>query len=162
MVAVWVKDHDGNLVLKPKVCPTDTAKALLATKEAFELLPHVNLLVRAPISGGLRRRSASSLERLSRLSGWSADNGRESAGGNVRRSCCRRVEGIFSEFDFQTPGDHSRAIAAILTPAMKMGGFIRGLIPIDIAEANESQSGKNYRQKNRRRNLSRAHLPRHP
>src|ERR1019366_6356288 len=52
-----------------------------------------------------------------------------------------------SEFDFQTPGDKSRALAAILTPALKIGEHLRGNVPADVAEADKSQSGKTYRQK---------------
>ena len=52
-------------------------------------------------------------------------------------------------FDFETPGDHSRAIALFLTACPgKFSGLIQGHIPIDVAEANESQSGKDLpRQK---------------
>ena len=53
---------------------------------------------------------------------------------------------LLEDFHFQTPGDRSRAIASFLTPALKFGGFIKKSIPADVAEANESQSGKTYRQ----------------
>ena len=52
-----------------------------------------------------------------------------------------------NNFNFLTPGDRSRAIASYLTPALKLGGFIRDRVPIEVAEANASQSGKTYRQK---------------
>jgi len=54
---------------------------------------------------------------------------------------------LLNNFDFVTPADHSRAIASLLTPALKMGGLIRGPVPVDVAEANASQSGKTYRQR---------------
>ncbi len=54
---------------------------------------------------------------------------------------------LVQEFDFVTPGDRSRAIASLITPALKLGGLIQGPIPVDVAEANASQSGKTYRQK---------------
>src|SRR5204862_4373246 len=54
---------------------------------------------------------------------------------------------ILDGFDFVTLGDRSRAIASLITPALKLGGFIKGSVPVDVAEANASQSGKTYRQK---------------
>jgi hypothetical protein len=52
-------------------------------------------------------------------------------------SLCWSVE----QFDFQSEGDRSRALAAFLTPALRLGGFLRGNIPIDVAEADQSQAG---------------------
>jgi hypothetical protein len=57
-----------------------------------------------------------------------------------------RLNFLLAEFDFKTPADKSRALMSLLTPALKFGGFIQGPIPIEVAEANESQSGKSYRQ----------------
>ena len=54
---------------------------------------------------------------------------------------------LVNDFDFVTPGDRSRAIASLITPALKLGRLIQGSIPVDVAEANASQSGKTYRQK---------------
>jgi hypothetical protein len=57
------------------------------------------------------------------------------------------LTGLLDGFDFVTPGDRSRAIASMLTPALKLSGLISGPVPVDVAEANASQSGKTYRQK---------------
>ena len=57
------------------------------------------------------------------------------------------LSGMLNGFDFVTPGDRSRAIASLLTPALKLGGLITGPVPVDVAEANASQSGKSYRQR---------------
>jgi hypothetical protein len=57
------------------------------------------------------------------------------------------LDGLVNDFDFVTPGDRSRAIASLLTPALKLGGLIKGPVPVDVAEANASQSGKTYRQR---------------
>lgn len=53
---------------------------------------------------------------------------------------------LLTEFRFQSEGDRSRALASFLTPALKFGGFINGPVPVEVAEANASQSGKSYRQ----------------
>jgi hypothetical protein len=57
------------------------------------------------------------------------------------------LNNLLDGFDFQTPSDRSRAIAAFITPALRIGGFIESHCAIDIAEADQSQSGKTYRQK---------------
>lgn len=57
------------------------------------------------------------------------------------------LDGLLADYDFLTPSDKSRALASLITPALKMGGFIKGQLPIDVGEANTSQSGKGYRQK---------------
>ena len=38
----------------------------------------------------------------------------------------------------------TRAFAAMITPALKMGGFIRGFIPVDVREADQPQTGKGF------------------
>ena len=54
---------------------------------------------------------------------------------------------ILDDFDFVTPGDRSRAVAAIITPALVFSGLLGGRSPLDMGEADCSQSGKGYRHK---------------
>lgn len=54
---------------------------------------------------------------------------------------------VLDDFDFQSEGDKSRAVASFIAPALKMGGFLNDRVPADIAEADQSQAGKGYRQK---------------
>lgn len=56
-----------------------------------------------------------------------------------------RLLHLIDEMDFQCEGDKARAIAAFITPALLMGGHLADRIPIDIAEADQSQAGKGYR-----------------
>ena len=58
----------------------------------------------------------------------------------------RRLGSLLEEFDFKTAGDRARALVSLITPALKFGGFLKGPIPVEVAEANLSQSGKSYRQ----------------
>jgi hypothetical protein len=51
------------------------------------------------------------------------------------------------DFDFPDGGDASRAMASLISPAMKMGGWIDDDFPLDLAEADQSQSGKSFRFK---------------
>jgi len=54
---------------------------------------------------------------------------------------------LLDDFDFVTASDKSRAIASFITPALRFGGLLKADVPLDIAEADQSQSGKTYRQK---------------
>lgn len=54
------------------------------------------------------------------------------------------VLGLFSDFKFATPSDRSRAVAALITPALVFGQIIRARAPIIVIEADESQTGKGY------------------
>ena len=49
---------------------------------------------------------------------------------------------IVKHYDFATPSDKSRAIAALLTPEFKLGRFIKGHVPMTLFEADASLSGK--------------------
>lgn len=51
---------------------------------------------------------------------------------------------VFDEFDFQTPADRARALMALITPALKMGGITDANFPIFCVEADKSQGGKGF------------------
>ncbi|MCH8199804.1 MAG: hypothetical protein IIA54_07040 [Chloroflexi bacterium] len=51
------------------------------------------------------------------------------------------------DFRFATAADGARAVAAVITPALVMGGLLGGRAPIDLGEADSSQSGKGFRNK---------------
>jgi hypothetical protein len=57
------------------------------------------------------------------------------------------LAGCLIDFDFPDGGDASRAMASLISPAMKMGGWIDDDFPLDLAEADQSQSGKSFRFK---------------
>lgn len=57
------------------------------------------------------------------------------------------INDIFRDYDFRTPGDQSRAIAALLTPAMMTGKLIDGRAPINMAYADHPGAGKGFRHK---------------
>jgi hypothetical protein len=60
----------------------------------------------------------------------------------------RSLRGLLSEFQFTTAGDESRAFASLITPMLHFGDWLPGEpVPVDVAEADQSQSGKTYRQK---------------
>ena len=133
-------------VFKPSVMPKETAEALLDTIEARELLPSITGVVNCPVL----RAVGCELRMLGR--GYDSETGLLISGGQsppevpLAEAVCA-IQRLFDEFDFPTEGDRSRAIASLLTPAFKLGGFIAGKVPADVAEADQSQAGKTYRQR---------------
>lgn len=142
----WRSAPDGRQVLKRVRMPRDDATALMATTEAKELLPPIASVLRCPV---LIEPAPGQIEVLCR--GYHRELGgllvvRGDAPPVITPDRAAEVlRWVVNEFAFQSPGDHSRALAAVLTPALRMGGHLKGPIPIDIAEAKESQSGKGYR-----------------
>jgi hypothetical protein len=137
----------GEAMLKPAHCPKDIAEAFLESDPAIDLLPGISLLVSSPI---LAERNG---ELVALNKGY-----HEVAGGIYVE---RRIEieelplekalksllGLLADFDFTTGSDKARAIASFISPALRFGRLLDGDFPLDLAEADESQSGKTYRQK---------------
>lgn len=147
MLFAWRSGQDGRPVLKPIMCPTDTAEALLASQPAADLLPKVRGLAACAVLAEVDGQA----QVLAK--GYHAVNGGLliTAGKNptelVIDEAVKILQLLVADFDFATPSDRARALASFITPGLRIGGWIRGHIPIDIAEANLSQSGKGYRQK---------------
>lgn len=49
------------------------------------------------------------------------------------------------DFNFPTQGDLARSLASIITPALIQGGMLGGRAPIDLSVADQSQTGKGFR-----------------
>ena len=58
------------------------------------------------------------------------------------------TNGLFADFAFVSPSDLSRAVAQLISPAIKLGGFLGNAdFPAAIAIADQSQSGKTHLMK---------------
>ena len=137
----------GNLNMPtPTTISETTAKQYLKSEACRTLLPKLNGVLHCPLL----------VEKDGRL--HRVDQGYDDETGFFVASAQRTetvqvgeavelLSGLLNDFDFVTPGDRSRAIASLLTPALKLGGLIKGPVPVDVAEANASQSGKTYRQR---------------
>lgn len=142
----WRSGGNGEPVLKPARMSRDDATAILASLEARELLPPVASVLLCPVIIESAPGEVSILGR-----GYHAENGGMLilAGEVVPqmpvKEAAAALQWLVAEFDFQTPGDRSRALAALITPALRLGGFLRGSVPIDVAEADQSQAGKGFR-----------------
>jgi hypothetical protein len=53
--------------------------------------------------------------------------------------------GLLEGFQFASPADLSRAVAMLISPCMRFGSHIDDDFPVDVSEANASQSGKSLR-----------------
>jgi hypothetical protein len=53
---------------------------------------------------------------------------------------------LVSDFEFASPSDKSRCLAGFISPALRFGGLLKTHFPLDLCEADESQSGKDSGQ----------------
>jgi len=142
----WRSGRDGKPVLKPTIIPQEIAAAFLESEEARTFLPKITGLINCPVIVSTDGRAQIVRQ------GYHPSTGLFITGGQMplQVELSKAVESlreIVNEFDFQSPGDRSRAMASFLTPALKLGGHLRGSVPADVAEADQSQSGKTYRQR---------------
>lgn len=141
-VAVMVK-MDGE---KPKsaTCPEQTAKLISASVAFREALPPIHVLTRCPV---LIERAG----RLIQISGYDRESGifaGEEPAEPMELAVARRLlwEAL-DGFHFATPADRTRALAAMITPTLVFGGLLKGRAPVDLGEADVSQTGKGYRNR---------------
>ena len=140
-------DNRGRTKLSPVLCAEETASALLATTEARELLPRVRTIIRSPTLAV----SGDELKVLGH--GWNQEGGGVFVTGSLipesvaLPDAVAAVCGLLADFDFQTPGDRARALASLITPALKAGGLLNCSTPIETNEADKSQAGKTFLRK---------------
>lgn len=142
----WRSGADSGPVLKPATCPEAMADALLQSEEAGKALPRVEGLMNCPII----REVDGELSVAGR--GYDKTTRILVTGGTMppvveSKDAVAALLALFADFDFQSAGDKARAVASLISPALKAGGFLKKRVPADVAEADQSQSGKTYRQK---------------
>lgn len=141
----WKADKEAGYTLAPvHTLGTSTAAALLATNEATSLLPKVSLICQAPplfeADGQLRAMRP----------GYNPHNGGIYVAGGREipevplTDAVQALGELLTDFDFVTPGDRARALAALISPALKFAGVLGGHLPATMVEADKSQSGKNF------------------
>ena len=140
LVYAWRTGSNGESLLKPHAkCSADTASALLATSER-RLLPHIALIHNCPILTE---------------HGVLTEGYHSACGGRLIKSsivplemtlkeACEVLLELVSEFEFLEPSDKSRAIAAIISPALRFGELLKKHFPLFLVEANESTAGKGF------------------
>jgi hypothetical protein len=142
----WRTDGRGNASLKPSKLALDDSKAMLSATEAHEHLPAVGSVLRCAViteaaSGDVTILGRGYHPELGGLLIVAGDTPLQVPAAEAAEA----LRWLLDQFDFQSEGDRSRAVAALITPALRIGGFISGNVPVDVAEADQSQSGKGYR-----------------
>jgi hypothetical protein len=145
-LVAWRVGAHGKQVLKPTVCPQEMADALLQSEESGKLLPRVQGLINCPVirvADGKLAVAGKGYDTQTRLL---ITDGDLPPTVEINHAVAGLMD-LLLDFDFQSEGDKARALASLITPALKMGGFLKRRVPADVAEADQSQSGKTYRQK---------------
>ena len=141
-VAVLCKIDEGKP--KPATCSETTARLISASTAFRNAMSPITVLTRCPV---LIDRAG----KLMQICGYDQQSGIFAAGQpaeamSIDDARCLLYE-ILAGFKFATPSDRARALAAMLTPALIFGGLLKGRAPVDLGEADASQSGKGYRNK---------------
>jgi hypothetical protein len=141
----WREDHGLYLLKSGARCSLDQARVLLASSQAGKYLPPVATIHHCPC---LIRRSDGNTDVLGE--GYHPiAGGRLIAGGampwqmSIDEARLVLLE-VMEEFAFLSPADKSRAIAALISPAIKGLGSLDISFPLAVVEANESQAGKGF------------------
>lgn len=143
---VYRAGRDGQPGLKPAVIAQEMAAALLETEEARTFLPHITGLTNCPVILNIDGDVRTLGKGFHSEAGLYVTDGCEPE--NLGLSDAKAaLQELVREFDFQSPGDRSRALASFITPALKLGGHLKGNVPAAVDEADRSQAGKTYRQK---------------
>lgn|GEM_PF-914990 len=126
------------------ICSEQTAKLIQDCSAFRNALPPIRVLSRCPVP----------IERdgqLIQISSYDRESGILAFGDPVPEVELSEATVLLSEmiadFRFATPSDRARALAAMITPAMIFGAFLGGRAPVDLGEADQSQTGKGFRNK---------------
>ena len=141
---VKLKITGGESEEVPAICNETTAKLLLYSDPFQRALPPINVVTRCPV---LIERD----NQIVQVVGYDRESGILADGVLVPEMSLTEARQLLtdlvSDFRFATPGDRSRALAGLITPALGMGGLLKGRAAVDLTEADQSQAGKGYRNK---------------
>lgn len=136
---------DDGPQFKRAPCSEQNAKLIINSEMMRSKLPALQVLSRCPV---LVSRSNGE---LIVVCGYDRESGVYATGGKPKQielpAAVELLHGLLADFRFATPSDKTRALAAMITPALVMGGLLRGRAPVDLGEADQSQTGKGYRNK---------------
>ena len=124
------------------ICSPATAKTILSSSTFLNSIPKINLVTNAPVILKDENNSC----RI--VNSFDAASGILSAGIPAEEvaldEAIRMLNNLLSDFIFQGAGDKSRALAALLTPALVSGKVLDARAPIMMLQADKSQSGKGF------------------
>ena len=148
-LVAYRSDNKSRWSWRPSLCSEDNAKGLLGSKAATDLLPRISTVVSCPIAVAGPDGKLKILDR-----GYHPEFGGTliTKGNPVPivplKEASDRLWDLMADYVFVTRSDASRAFAAMLAPALALGGLLgNARIPVDLAIASSSQSGKTFRQR---------------
>ena len=143
------REKDNKSVLKPSRCTHDAAKVLLKTDAAFKHLPTISFLSAQPVYTIVGDELKILYRGYHDVHGGiyvSHDNGKVVI--PELGTAVALILDALKDFDLVSDSDKSRAVAALISPALRIGKFLGDTdFPIDISEGDQSQSGKTFRLK---------------
>ncbi|TAE90221.1 MAG: hypothetical protein EAZ81_10845 [Verrucomicrobia bacterium] len=139
---------DGNLIWRKTNFPKEHAKTILQTDAARYYLPVISRVISAPvISQDEDGRPVILQKGYHHHGGGTLITKGKPIPDMPLGEAVQLLKSLLADFNFCTPADGSRAMASFISPALKFGDLLNCDFPIDFAEADQSQSGKTYRQK---------------
>ena len=128
----------------PGVCVKATAEVVLACEDFVLALPRIIVLTSAPV---LIERDGKLIE----VCGYDEPSGVYAGGEPTEQvridDAVKLILELFADYRFTTPGDRARAVAMLITPALIFGGLLNARSPMGLVQADASQSGKGYQNK---------------
>ena len=127
---------------EPAVCTTSIAGQILCSRKFFNLISKINLVTNAPVI----LRGKNNVCRI--INSYDETSGIFPTGVPAEEvpldEAIRLLNLVVADFHYQSEGDKSRALAALLTPALVAGGILNARSPMMLLEADKSQSGKSF------------------
>jgi len=139
----WKMTKEG-LCEERAICGKQAAELVAAADAFLHELPPIKLLTRTPI---LAERDGNLAEIVGYDRTAAVYAGGQPADDVPLAEAVGLLVDLLADFRFATLADKSRAMAAILTPALLHGGLLGGRAPADLGESDKSQTGKGFRNK---------------
>ena len=128
--------------VEPTVCTSGTAKQILCSRKFLDSISKINLVTNVPVILHGKNNECRIINSYDEASGIFP------TGAPVENvpldEAIRLLNLVVADFHYQSEGDKSRALAALLTPALVAGGISNARAPMMLLEADKSQSGKGF------------------
>lgn len=129
-------------VFEPDVCSTDNASKILESDPFRDNILKINLVTNAPVILEMENHECKIINTYDKQSGIFPTG---TPAEEVSLSdALRLLNQSIADFHFKTESDKSRALAALLSPALISGGILKVRVPVAMLEADQSQAGKGF------------------
>lgn len=136
-----IKQGKDDIAEVRKNCSKQQAELIAECEEFWRPLPVTRLLTRCPVLTEWQGNWVM-------VAGYHRGTGIYASGREPEDVPIEEAVELLTEllegFGFSTPADKSRALAALVIPALLHGDLLRGRAPILLLEADASQTGKGY------------------